>query len=368
MGVHVPGYSVVMRNSTIERRYPGGSAAFESDCPNQTLASDGVLTKVSFTVCDDAEFFFQRLIAAGLADSSEDAPSKIALTSQDVGVKPPSTWLFVGRADGRAVAWLAGSDRGPVASARPDDPEPQMMQIELPTRYTAAGPASAMKTRAGSNGSREPGVRYNARPFVRVRPARWWQFWNRPICVLDAESYERAFDRGRDIVMAKPEPSGSLLSTRDQRAVEGARELLEQVVAFRPDDWAGQFLLGRAYDLLRDDLGAYARYQRACSLDEDHAHRGLVGRALTQVCLRLGKAQEALCVSRRLLARYPDEPSLKSDHALILLIAGNVVEATSMASEALAADPDSYITRNLVGFIAEVREGRRPRPDRWPPP
>jgi hypothetical protein len=35
MGVHIPGFSVVVRNSTIEERYPGGSNAFERKMPKQ---------------------------------------------------------------------------------------------------------------------------------------------------------------------------------------------------------------------------------------------------------------------------------------------------------------------------------------------
>jgi hypothetical protein len=147
--VHIPGFSVVVRNSTIEERFPGGSAAFARKCPNKTLCSDGILTKVSFMANDDAEFFLKRLIVEGLVTPSDDVASETALTSQNEGVRPPSNWLAVGRVGGRTVAWIAGSVCGQVALPYPDAQDMDM--IDAPKSYARVRATASIKPKASSN-------------------------------------------------------------------------------------------------------------------------------------------------------------------------------------------------------------------------
>jgi hypothetical protein len=88
MAVLVADFSVVIRNSAIEQGFPGGLLAFQNACPNKTLCSDGLLTRVGFMMLDDANFFLLRLIAQGLpsyettARESSPLSSRIAVASR----------------------------------------------------------------------------------------------------------------------------------------------------------------------------------------------------------------------------------------------------------------------------------------------
>jgi hypothetical protein len=87
MAVLVADFSVVIRNSAIEQGFPGGLLAFQNACPNKTLCSDGLLTRVGFMMLD-ANFFLLRLIAQGLpsyettARESSPLSGRIAVASR----------------------------------------------------------------------------------------------------------------------------------------------------------------------------------------------------------------------------------------------------------------------------------------------
>src|SRR5437870_12425006 len=53
MAVSISGYSVVVRNKTIDERFPGGMPAYTSLCSNQTFCTDGKVTRVSFMTLAD---------------------------------------------------------------------------------------------------------------------------------------------------------------------------------------------------------------------------------------------------------------------------------------------------------------------------
>jgi Flp pilus assembly protein TadD len=83
--------------------------------------------------------------------------------------------------------------------------------------------------------------------------------------------------------------------------------------------------------------------------------------------MALGKGEEAARVSREVMEKHPNNAGLISNHALALLIAGHVQEAEETVQSALQLEPENQITRNLAGLIAAVRNGRVPRPRRYPP-
>jgi hypothetical protein len=118
MAVLVADFSVVTRNSAIEQGFPGGLLAFQNACPNKTLCSDDLLTRVGFMMLDDANFFRLRLIAQGLAELRDDGEGELALVQQDRGCLSSCDWLTVERIEERTVAWLTGRERGDIAGSR----------------------------------------------------------------------------------------------------------------------------------------------------------------------------------------------------------------------------------------------------------
>ncbi len=364
MGVHVAGFSVVVRSSAIEQRFPGGLSGFREASPNGSLCSDGHVTRVGFMTYDDADFFRLRLMATTGLLSGKAATGDIALVTQGARTRDPSHWLTVKQIDGRTVAWLTGTDCGEVAlpwkDARDFEGEPTHFEdIKCADVVSAAMPERTGPPTAGRV--------YVGRPFASLPASpRWWEIWKRDERVLNEPTYLQAFEKARNVLDSQPWPDRSDHPTRAvRRRMARARKLLEQVVAFRPSDWAAQFLLGRACDLCGDDAAAYARYRLAWEKSADAGH---VGPSFAICCMRLGRAEEALTALDAVLEKSPDEAGLLSDRAMALLLAGRIEESLAAVQRALAAEPTDEITRNVLGLIESVRHGRRRRPDRWPMP
>lgn len=122
MSVLVECFSVVIKRSVIESRYPGGLAGYQADCPNQTLCADENLVRVGFMVLDDVSEFVLRVLArAGLASTPCGIPDlrvnadSVALVEQGRGPWYPldCDWLeYAERPDGVCHCWLAESPKG----------------------------------------------------------------------------------------------------------------------------------------------------------------------------------------------------------------------------------------------------------------
>jgi hypothetical protein len=178
MAVSTVASSVIIRNCTIEARLPGGMAAFEHSCPNQTFCTDGSISRVSFMLEADARSLINQLVAAGLVSSREELVSEIALVFQEQGFAYPCDWLQLGLFDGRPCAWLANTDRGNLFIPRGDltgeivayPVEEFRQQFEL-IGLKSSGKVEVYRHKLTGE------VRYVGRPFNPVR--KWWQFWNR---------------------------------------------------------------------------------------------------------------------------------------------------------------------------------------------
>ena len=123
MSVLVECYSVIVRRSAIESRYPGGMGAYEVDCPNQTLCADENLVRVGFMVLDDLNEFLLRVLGrAGLASTPSGVPDLridpdgVAIVEQGRGPWHPEyecKWLrYAERPDGVCLCWLAEHPEG----------------------------------------------------------------------------------------------------------------------------------------------------------------------------------------------------------------------------------------------------------------
>src|SRR5690348_3313582 len=71
MAVSISGYSVVVHNKTIGERFPGTLSASVSLCPNETLCTDGKVTRVGFMSLADAEIFLSALAERGLTPAEK---------------------------------------------------------------------------------------------------------------------------------------------------------------------------------------------------------------------------------------------------------------------------------------------------------
>ena len=142
MSVLVECISVVVRRSDIERRYAGGLAGYQADCPNRTFCADENLVRIGFMRERDASIFILRgLGRAGLASSSTGRLEDLAIQSDSVAVveqcrgpwhPEDSAWLeYVDRPDGVSTCWLAGEPPGELAAPPDWKPEHSRNKVRL---------------------------------------------------------------------------------------------------------------------------------------------------------------------------------------------------------------------------------------------
>jgi hypothetical protein len=120
MSVLIEGISVVVRNETLEEKFPGGAVAYCLDCPNKTFSTDGRLTRVGFMVPNDVGFFVRCLQKRGLLwVDSEKRFRDVAVVDQLSGPTSTCDWLVYERQfDGPAYAWQTGTELGELAVPR----------------------------------------------------------------------------------------------------------------------------------------------------------------------------------------------------------------------------------------------------------
>lgn len=121
MSVLIEAISVVVPNTTLAARYPGGVTGYAADCPNHTFCSDGRLARVGFLSPRDVRFFVDMLESHGLVGRLD-----VAIVDQNQGPDPCCLWLDFGhRPDGTAHCWPAGEPTGRLAV--PHDWEPGLL-------------------------------------------------------------------------------------------------------------------------------------------------------------------------------------------------------------------------------------------------
>ena len=87
MSVLVECYSVIVRRSEIEQRYPGGLARYERECPGRTFCADSHLVRVGFMTTRDLEMFLLRnLSRTDLASSPTGNGRDRRISCQSVAI------------------------------------------------------------------------------------------------------------------------------------------------------------------------------------------------------------------------------------------------------------------------------------------
>ncbi len=110
MAVVIEAFTILVRNATLESKYPGGREAFARDCPNQTYCNDGALSRVAFMDSRDVQAFLQLLGKKGLTPSVEGRVVDAAVVSSSHGLHAHTCeWLVFATYQGVPVAWLDGT-------------------------------------------------------------------------------------------------------------------------------------------------------------------------------------------------------------------------------------------------------------------
>jgi len=117
--------------------------------------------------------------------------------------------------------------------------------------------------------------------------------------------------------------------------------------------------LGKIYQRLGDHERSYQWFLRARSLNPDQPD---VAREAGLAAMDAGRVEEALELCLAAVHLSPDDLGLRCNLALAYLLAGDDSNALECASIAANGDPGDDISQNVLAFVRDVRDGRKPRP------
>lgn len=149
----------------------------------------------------------------------------------------------------------------------------------------------------------------------------------------------------------------------DLKDIEKGRRLLTRALDLNPTNWSAYWMMGMACRAAGYKDQAYEALSRAWAINPGHVD---VGRELVLQCCINGRGAEAVQVSARVLALRPDDAGLLSNHALALLLAGEIGRARFFAAKATAAAPDNRAANGVAQVIEDVIAGKMTRPTKWP--
>ena len=345
MAVLCESYSVVVRNSTLAAKYPGGLEVFRRDCPNNTFCADDHLSRVGFMVLQDAKAFIGDLQAKGLTPYRGGACDEVALLDPNGGPVCPCEWLQWGWRYGVAVAWLSGSGVGDLHAPRwwnAYDPMRSVPAAEARERLEFVrndGPVHVYRDKTTGQ------EYYVGRTTSGAGPNE----------SRHDQLYKQAWALAQNFILYHGQ-APTELGKGDRRHLGEATALLDEVLRINPSNWAAMWLLGKIAQRLGDFEGALRWFARAHQIKPDQPD---VAREAAIAAMELGRPGEAVPFCERAVAAKPDDAGLRANLALALLFSDKPGEARSVADDAPRRDPGDAITAHIVKIIDEVLSGAR---------
>lgn len=145
---------------------------------------------------------------------------------------------------------------------------------------------------------------------------------------------------------------------RQDQLGEGLR-LLERHLVLCPENWAGQWMAGKACQALGRKQAACDFFRRSLELKPDQPD---VARECSLALMELGAFVEAVQVARQACQVNPEDGGLASNLALALLLAGELELAVEAARTAVRRDSADPVNAQVLQLAEEVHQGRRPPP------
>ncbi len=356
MPVLVEGISVIIRRAAIERRYKGGWTAFAGQRANGTLCFDSEIARIGFMNPIAVVQFVNGLRSHGfIFPEPTIEPTEIVVIDQLTGPTTPCQWIECFRTPipGGIVmaARLVGSREQNLVCPGGWDYSRSLSKRgsfvpknRLEENYDFIGEENNVKCYRDKRTGEKV---YIGSPVLSASANQ------------DVPSSERAhaqtlFAEAAALITTHP-VANPILTAEDEPLVAKAKADLEWVASLSPQSWNVWWVLGVACRLLKDREGAYAAFRRAFLINPKHVE---VGRNLAQECIALGHAKESLEVTGAMLRLAPQDSGLIANHALALLIDGDLEGAGGEVNRAFEMNPSDEVTINVRKIIGDVQAGR----------
>ena len=362
MAIVIDGATVVVRNSALERSFPGGVAGFRVELGNATYRSDGIVCGVSFMFPADAFSFVSALAKHGLCDPSIAASDDLAIVAEREGFLAPCGWLHLdlkpinwsdGKVYGATVAWADGNEPSDF-TAWPGW-EPQALEAisdeDLRHHYEVVD----------VTGDLEQGMLI----ACKHRETGRMIYAGRPRSAVSGDPQAGLLVLRRDLGRLMDLPPSAEQRNAAVTLQKRANEIVEKTNGRHPNALLCAGIAARLAGRWRE---AEPAFRKVTELRPDLLEGWL---ELTWALASLGRLDEAETTARRGVA-IQENPATLGNLASALLQNGNAEAALPIIDRALALDPSEKLNQTIRRMVRDVLDERtaptgsdRPWYKRW---
>jgi tetratricopeptide (TPR) repeat protein len=181
--------------------------------------------------------------------------------------------------------------------------------------------------------------------------------------VSPAEKHDQIYQQGCDLIVPymhvhgqTPRPANSDAARSE---LKRGIELLQEAIELNPENSSAYWIMGKAYQSLRDTERACDAFGKAFSIRKDHPD---FAREYMLECLNLGRTADAVEAAEYAVRLDPENAGPIANLAAAYLFAGRVDQSLQTVERSLEIAPSDEITLSLKTIILEVKDGKRPQP------
>jgi tetratricopeptide (TPR) repeat protein len=194
--------------------------------------------------------------------------------------------------------------------------------------------------------------------------------------MMDSEKHNELFSKAcalldEQILLEHGDPGDvAKIPEIDTVKIEEGIECLKQVVAMNATNWSAYWLMGKAYQSLRQYQQEYESFKKASAelrqqQPDDTVAIANVLRELAYSCMKLDKFTEASYYGGLAIEFDPQDFTLISNQACVFMCVGNLDAAEKYAQRALYYLPQDIVAKNVLLLIPKLRNGEVPQPVKY---
>ncbi len=345
MAVLVEAISVIVKQSSIELRFPGGMKNFLEQVPNSTYCNDGKLVRVGFMTPQDVKDFIGNLEVCGLVYLQNGRPLDLVVIDEVRGPTVDCDWKKVSRVqveDGSIVVARMSDDERPVEVALPtgwklSERLTFVHPEELGKRFVPISDDSGLSTFIDTKTGKRM---YSGSPTQETR--------DRELKQIEA-LVQRALELDARGEIAK--------QSRDLKAGEAVYEELvnELLPSAQKAILVAQFYPGLAHyacGVVQRILGlrgdAVEQFYTALSYVPDFLYALL---EITRCLGELGRANEAKGYAQNAVEIAPSSPNAWGNLSMVFIQLGEEEAARNSIEKALSLEPGNEVNARIKAIF-----------------
>jgi tetratricopeptide (TPR) repeat protein len=359
MAVLIEAFSVIVRISSIEKKFKGGWNAFFETIPNSTFCRDEYIARIGFMKPEDVQAFMEHMEVNGLISKEKGVAKDIAVVDQLRGPNTDVPWLTFGKISTDSINIMACALKGK-----------ELNKVAFPKNWKYEGSLSDKPgfAKPENEGDHLQFLRRDENTEVYLDLTTGKEvFVGRTRADDDAgNTLKSRLERlcGETLELnAKSEP---LMAIGDENSCTPIYERLLELSQLAKEIaesegsqfWMAHYSLGLTLRIIKQYEDALPCLRRAHALYSEEIN------TLKELVLCLGelkKSEEALHYSRKAVRLAPNDHGAWGNLAMCLITVGCRTEAKEAIDHAIRLNPQDpinrYIRDNFENYLS--KEGFR---------